>query len=292
MVANFATFIRTTMVIQILACVVLLILGLIEHISYFRVETIDHSDDGTKIMMTANQLFMSYGSYFTAIYLLTHWFKTSATVTDWVFLSATSFVIFGLLFIGNAGDFQDCESHTDSQTCRLLKLETILALGSTCVSFAMALISLISCGWLMPTVHVTIGTMLLSLWCTGTYYFVFMKGGIGTEVGPAFFACWGSLFFCIDITTTNLVFLFKHQEGDREVGSSCSSQVERDNFQDDEETRRLTAAKMDDSQLYDQHNEDMERASGELVFINDANNADDMDESLTSEVNSPTYSAS
>ena len=161
--------------------------------------------------MTAHQLFMSYGSFFTSLYLLTNWSNASATTTDWIFLCAASSTIFGILFIGNDGIFGQCDWRIEFESCGQLQLVTALSLGSACISFVMFLVSFVSCGKVIPLVHVAIGTALLAMWCAGSYFIVFEREGVGTEIGPTFFACWGSLFFCVDIATTNVVLLCKER---------------------------------------------------------------------------------
>jgi hypothetical protein len=206
-------------------------------------------EDGTtkKQNMTANQLFMSYGSFFTSLYLMTHWSNASVTTTDWIFLTAVSATIFGILSIGYGFDhiFRKCDWHTDFQSCGELQLVTLLSLGSVCISFVMVIVSFFPCGPLTtPLFHIVIGTLLLSMWCAGSYFIVFDEEGVGAEIGPIFFACWGSLFFCVDVTTTNLVLLFKKRQSesdddevDDEVGSESSSQDEIESFGDEEENQ-------------------------------------------------------
>jgi hypothetical protein len=199
--------------------------------------------------MTANQLFMSYGSFFTSLLLMTHWSNASVTTADWIFLTAASAVISGIVCIGYGFDriFKKCDWQTDFQRCGELQLVVLLSLGSACISFVMVILSFFPCGQLAtPLFHIIVGTLLLSLWCAGTFFIVFDEDGVGAEIGPIFFACWGSLFFCVDITTTNLVLLFKKRqsdsdddddsdaESDDEVESVSSSQDKIESFGDEE----------------------------------------------------------
>ena len=80
--------------------------------------------------MTANQLFMSYGSFFTSIFLLTKWSNASVTTTDWIFLSAASATIFGVIVITHAPVFGECDWRTDFSSCGQLQLVTAIALDS------------------------------------------------------------------------------------------------------------------------------------------------------------------
>ena len=177
---------------------------------------------------------MSYGSFFTSLYLITNWSSASVTTTDWVFLSAASFTIFGILFITNDQIFDPCNWRAEFETCGELQMVAVLASGSACISFVMAFISFPTCGKLAPLLHASIGTVLLTLWGVGSYFIVFVTDGVGSEIGPTFFACWGSLFFCVDITTTNLLLLFKKQKDDEEIDFVSSLQDENENFSDDE----------------------------------------------------------
>ena len=196
--------------------------------------TIDRCFHG-KEPMTANQLFMSYGALFTSLYLITEWSDASVTTTDWIFLTAVSGTIFGVIFIGHPDVFRRCG---ETRPLEII-LVVALSLGSTCVSFLMVLVSFISCGKVGPIVHVTIGTTLLTLWCVGSYFIVFEKEGVGSEIGPTFFACWGSLFFCVDIATTNLLLLFKKKMMDDEDLDSVSSlhHDDEENFADEQQDK-------------------------------------------------------
>ena len=182
--------------------------------------------------MTANQLFMSYGSFFTSLYLITEWSDASITTTDWVFLTAASGTIFGVLFIGHPDVFEPCTlGYCDLE----IILVVALSLGSACISFLMVLVSFISCGKVVPIFHVVIGATLLTLWCAGTYFIVFQQEGVGSEIGPTFFACWGSLFFCVDIATTNIVLLFKKKMSDDSVSSLNDDENEENYFVNDQQ---------------------------------------------------------
>lgn len=192
--------------------------------------------------LTANQLFMSYGSFFISLYLMTEWSDASATTTDWIFLTAASGTIFGVLFIGHPDVFRRCAvddavaDTAGSEVCTSLEIKLVVALslGSALISFVMVLVSFISCGCvkLVPIVHVIIGFTLLSLWCVGSYFIVFEKEGVGSEIGPTFFNCWLSLFFCVDIATTNLILVFRGEKGEDDNESLGSLQEELENFGD------------------------------------------------------------
>ena len=209
--------------VKILVCIILWMRGLIAITRYFLIDTTDGDrticEHISNEPMTANQLFMSYGSFFTSLYLITEWSDASVTTADWIFLTAAAGTIFGVVFINNPDVFQKC-----SETCDLrIKLVVALSLGSAAISFIMVLVSFVSCGKVVPIVHVIIGNTLLVLWCIGSYFIVFEKEGVGAEIGPTFFACWGSLFFCVDIATTNLVLLFNQKkEGDEDLESLSS----------------------------------------------------------------------
>ncbi len=202
-------------------------------------DTCSYDNEG----MTANQLFMSYGAFFTSLYLITEWSDATGTTTDWIFLAATSGTVFGVIFIGQPDIFQRYENAGELE---IMLLVVVLSLGSVCISSLMILVSFLRCGKVGPFVHVTIGATLLTLWCVGSYFIVFEKEGVGSEIGPTFFACWGSLFFCVDIATTNLVLLFKKknvgEEDDLESVSSLHHDEEenfvdeqKENLHDDEE---------------------------------------------------------
>ena len=199
---------------------------------------------------------------------MTHWSNASVTTTDWIFLTAASAVISGIVYIGYGFDriFQKCDWQTDFQRCGELQLVVLLSLGSACISFVMVILSFFPCGRLAtPIFHIIIGTLLLSLWCAGTFFIVFDEDGVGAEIGPIFFACWGSLFFCVDITTTNLVLLCKKRqsdsdddddddidddnsddENDDEVESVSSSQDEIESFGDEEENQIIFSTNSQD----------------------------------------------
>ena len=214
--------------------------------------------------MTANQLFMSYGSFFTSLFLFTTWSNASVTTTDWIFLSAASATIFGVLLItADDSAFGQCDLRTDFDTCGQLQLIILFSLGSACTAVVMVLLSLLPCERIMPFVHITVGTTLLALWGVGSYFIVFQKGGYGTEIGPTFFACWGSLFFCVDITTTNLVLLCSHRLVEDE-DESASSRDGDENFEDDDENERLSIHSDDDD---DQDLEQTSHARSELGAV-------------------------
>jgi len=194
--------------------------------------------------LTANQLFMSYGSFFTSLYLMTEWSDASTTTTDWIFLTAASGTIFGVLYIGHPDVFRRCNvDNFDSGTtvndvCTDLEIKLVVALslGSALISFVMVLVSFISCCCvkLVPIVHVIIGFTLLSLWCVGSYFIVFEQEGVGSEIGPTFFNCWLSLFFCVDIATTNLILVFRGETGEHDDESLGSLQEGLENYEDEE----------------------------------------------------------
>ena len=226
----------------ILICIIFWIIGLIAVTRYFVVndtaingtnDTCSYDNEG----MTANQLFMSYGAFFTSLYLITEWSDATVTTTDWIFLTATSGTVFGVIFIGHPNVFQRYESAGELQ----IMLLVLLSLGSACISFLMTLVSFLKCGKMGPIVHVTIGATLLTLWCIGSYFIVFEKEGVGSTIGPTFFACWGSLFFCVDIATTNLVLLFQKKDhvDDEEDLESMSSlhHDEKDEFVDEQKEK-------------------------------------------------------
>lgn len=200
--------------------------------------------------MTANQLFMSYGAFFTSLYLITEWPDATITTRDWIFLAATSGTVFGVIFIGQPDAFQRYEQAGELESILVIAL----SLACACISVLMTLVSFIPCGKVGPIVHVIIGATLLTLWCVGTYFIVFEKEGVGSEIGPTFFACWGSLFFCVDIVTTNLVLLFnKKNEGEQEDLQSMSSlhHDEEENFVDEQKEKLDSESNVDnDEELF------------------------------------------
>jgi len=204
----------------ILICIGIWIRGQIAVTLHFKD---DISDRGGMEDMTANQLFMSYGSFFTSLYLFTNWSNASMTTTDWIFLSAASATMFGVLQIVHENSLKDCMK--DVAACGQLELVILLAFGSAIIALIMVFVSFLpSCGRFMPFVHVTAGTLFLALWCFGSYFILFKKDGVGTEIGPTFFACWGVLFFCVDIATTNLLLLCKRRTNeDEDEGGDVSS---------------------------------------------------------------------
>ena len=225
-------------------CIILWIYGLIAvtryHLNADSNECYE-SQTVTERRLTANQLFMSYGSFFTSLYLITEWSDASPTTADWIFLTATSGTIFGVLYISHPTVFAHCDTLRSCEDLEL-KLVVALSLGSVCLSFLMVLVSFISCCGkrLVPIAHVIIGFTLLSLWCVGVYFIVFEKEGVGTEIGPTFFACWLSLFFCVDIATNNLIMLFRSktsEDGNDHDSVSSLFHEEPENFGDEEANR-------------------------------------------------------
>ena len=241
---------------QILICIIIWIRGLIAVTRYFVFDGMVNDEiDGmcsyNNQGMTANQMFMSYGAFFTSLYLITEWSDASVTTTDWIFLAATSGTVFGVIFIGHPDAFQQYEQAGELE----IMLVVALTLACACISVLMMLVSFIPCGKVGRIVHVTIGATLLTLWCVGSYFIVFEKEGVGSEIGPTFFACWGSLFFCVDIVTTNLVLLFnKKNEGEQEEDLESVSSLhhdEEENFVDEQKEKLDSESNADnDEELF------------------------------------------
>jgi hypothetical protein len=179
--------------------------------------------------MTANQLFMSYGAFFTSLFLLTKWSNASITTTDWIFFCAATSVIYTVVTIAfTEGKPLACQPN-DNLNCEQLQWIKLLGAGSALVSFVMILISFLPAGRPLYFVHMFVGVVLLCLWCAGAYSIVF-ESSTGTLLSPIYFACWGSLFFCVDVTTTNLVLLGKNQSAEVE-----SVEDEDEIFEDEDE---------------------------------------------------------
>jgi len=216
--------------IQILACTVIWILCLIQVTLYFA-----NTENEKKI--TANQLFMSYGSFFTSLYLITEWTNASVTTSDWIFLCAASATIVGVLYIEYNAKFddpifRDCPWKTEFQGCGRFQLVVLITVVSTFTSLIMALVSFYPGGRLMHLLHAGVGTLLLASWVVGAYFILFGEGGYGERIGPIFFSAWGSLFFCVDLITTNLVLLCRR---DDEFDSASSAQSENESIAEEVE---------------------------------------------------------
>jgi hypothetical protein len=179
--------------------------------------------------MTANQLFMSYGAFFTSIFLFTKWSNASITTTDWVFFCAATAVIYTVVAIAfTEGKLFTCQPN-DNINCEVIQYIKLLGAGSALASFVMIPVSFLPAGRPLYFVHMFVGAVLLFLWCAGAYYLV-LQNSTGSQISPIFFACWGALFFCIDVTATNLVLLCKNQSTEDE-----SAEDEDDIFEDEDE---------------------------------------------------------
>ena len=84
----------------------------------------------------------------------------------------------------------------------------------------------------MHLLHAGVGTVLLVSWVVGAYFILFGEGGYGERIGPIFFSAWGSLFFCVDLITTNLVLLCRR---DDEFDSASSAQSENESIAEEVE---------------------------------------------------------
>jgi hypothetical protein len=181
--------------------------------------------------MTANQLFMSYGAFFTSLFLFTNWSNASITTTDWIFFCAGTSVIYTVVTIAfTEGKLLTCRPRVNLN-CEQLQWIKLLGVGSALVSFVMILISFLPAGRPLYFVHMFVGAVLLFLWCAGAYSILF-RSTTGSLLSPIYFACWGSLFFCVDVATTNLVLLCKNQSAEVE-----SVEDEDEIFEDEDENR-------------------------------------------------------
>mmetsp|Transcript_66567 Transcript_66567/g.74571 ORF Transcript_66567/g.74571 Transcript_66567/m.74571 type:complete len:669 (-) Transcript_66567:176-2182(-) len=206
--------------ILIIPLIILWIIDLMSVCRYFRENAAEEKYPFLSI--TANQLFASFGAFFTSLFLFTKWSNASITTTDWLFLCATTGCIFLSVTIAYTdGNVLTCEAIGDIG-CKVIQGTKLLGAGSALTSFVMVLVSFFPAGRLLAFVHFIFGAALLVLWCVGAYYIVFNHNGIGTNPDPIFFACWGSLFICVDVTTTHLVLL-------------CTIQSVEDELAEDEE---------------------------------------------------------
>lgn len=183
--------------------------------------------------MTGNQLFMTYGTFFTVLFIFTKFCNASVTTTDWLLISATTAIIFMVVAIEYGedpnlkhGQFFKCGKNSENITCKNIKYTQFIGAGSAALSFAMFLISFCPAGRPLAFLHVIVGTFLLLAWCVTLFYIVFQADGVGAKIGPIFFACWATLFFCVDVTTTNLLLLCSNQTSSEDVEDENSFQNE------------------------------------------------------------------
>lgn len=241
--------------ILIIPLIILWIVDLMSVCHYFRDNAAE--ENYPFLSITANQLFASFGSFFTSLFLFTKWSNASITTTDWLFLSATTATIFTVVTIAYTdGNVLTCEAFGNID-CRIIQSIKLLGAGSALTSFFMVLVSLFPDGRLLAFIHVIFGTALLVLWCVGAYYIVFDHNGIGTDPDPVFFACWASLFICVDVTTTNLVLLCKIQSLEDELGED-----EADLFQYEDATqiRNIDANDQDREQVQESNSSSESKA--------------------------------
>lgn len=138
-------------------------------------------DGGVRAMSNANLFFGAWSSFLIGLLLVATWFKASASVRDWILLTALSVALAAssiLFWIETAAVYygDDDDAFTVSRACTVLDTYSCQRiLFGTCLGVASGVLSIamIVMHKAPPLAHLLVGSILLVCWCCGVALITF-----------------------------------------------------------------------------------------------------------------------
>jgi hypothetical protein len=170
----------------------------------------------------SNILFSTWCSFVASLLLLTTWFKSSVTTTDWVVLTVLSFALFfsstfsyrKMVSIdsedGTSTSYVRACSILDDHDCPRVVFGQYLGLVCGTISLLMLLLT----KRLSAVFNIIVGTLMFLSYCFGVSY-ISSAGGHGISAsGSVYLEIWACVFISLDVATTNIAILVRRKRGD------------------------------------------------------------------------------
>jgi hypothetical protein len=183
----------------------------------FKTETEMESEVQISVNLNPNAFFSTWTAFVMVFLILTNWFETSLTITDWILTSAFSFALMVSSIIhyretteieaSDEGTVQSVPACTTwAEGCSETYLGKYLGMVSGIISLAMIL------SHRAPRVlHVIVALLLFLSWCFGVSFLTYGNGR-ASQAGSEYVEIWASFFLSLDIAMTNIVLLVRGKQ--------------------------------------------------------------------------------